>query len=75
MGNQLVFNVCLWEDKKCFVFGDIVVVVGFEKCYFVYFNFFYYFFEVSVNGIGDLNNVNLELLFFFDVIQMQGGMG
>ncbi len=74
-GNQLVLNVRLREDKKRFVFGDIAAAAGPEKRYLAHPNLFYYSPEVSVNGIGDLNNANLEPLSFSDVIQMQGGMG
>jgi len=74
-GNQLVLNVRLREDKKRFFFGDIAAAAGPEKRYLAHPNLFYYSPEVSVNGIGDLNNANLEPLSFSDVIQMQGGMG
>ena len=70
-----MLNVRLREDKKRFVFGDIAAAAGPEKRYLAHPNLFYYSPEVSVNGIGDLNNANLEPLSFSDVIQMQGGMG
>ena len=72
--DEMAMNIQLKEDKKRFVFGDLVVGKGNADFYKTNANLFYYAPEMNINFIGNINNIGEKTFTFKDYMSFSGGM-
>ncbi|MDB4292543.1 carboxypeptidase-like regulatory domain-containing protein [Maribacter sp.] len=70
----LALNIKLKEGKKNMWFGDVSAGGGPQERYTLHPNFFYYSPKVSVNMIGDLNNIGEQAFTLQDYFRFNGGL-
>jgi hypothetical protein len=71
---EMAMNIKLKENKKRFIFGDIVAGVSKEKHYLAQANLFYYAPKTNLSYIGNLNNTGYKAFTFKDYMTFQGGI-
>ncbi len=71
---KIALNIKLRENKKNFFFGDVELGGGVEKRYLAHPSIFYYSAKVSMNFIGDANNMGKKSFTLRDYIDFEGGM-
>lgn len=75
LGNsdRMALNIKLKDGKKNIVFGDISAEGGLDERYKLHPNIFYYNPKVSINFIGDLNNIGEPAFTQQDYFRFSGG--
>lgn len=71
--DRIALNIKLKDGKKNIVFGDIKAEGGLDERYLVHPNIFWYTPKVSLNFIGDINNVGEPAFTFDDYMRFGGG--
>lgn len=71
--DRIALNIKLKEGKKRIFFGDVTAEGGLEERYLVHPNLFYYSPKISVNFIGDINNVGEPAFTSQDYFRFSGG--
>lgn len=71
--DQMALNIKLKEGKKNIVFGDVTAEGGLDERYKVHPNIFYYNPRISINFIGDINNIGEPAFTFQDYFRFSGG--
>ena len=72
--DDMAMNIKLKEDKKNFVFGDLEGGKGNQEFYKTSANLFYYSPQVTINFIGNLNNIGETTFTFRDYLSFSGGI-
>lgn len=72
--DKLAMNIKLKEDKKKFVFGDLVAGYGLNNFYLGHASLFYYSEKLNLGYIGDANNFGERVFSFDDLMRFQGGV-
>ena len=72
--DDLALNIKLKEGKKNLWFGDLSAGLGPEERYIAHPNVFYYSPKMSVNFIGDLNNIGEQAFTLQDYFRFNGGL-
>ena len=70
--DRLVMNIKLKEGKKNFVFGDIEVGAGIKERYRVHPSIFKYSPKLTLNVIGDINNIATKSFTLGDYLKFEG---
>ena len=71
--DRIALNIKLKEGKKRIFFGDVTAEGGLDERYLVHPNLFYYSPKVSINFIGDINNIGQPAFTFQDYFRFNGG--
>lgn len=71
--DRIALNIKLKEGKKRIFFGDVTAEGGLEERYLVHPNLFYYSPKISINFIGDINNVGEPAFTSQDYFRFSGG--
>lgn len=71
--DRIALNIKLKEGKKRIFFGDVTAEGGLEESYLVHPNLFYYSPKISINFIGDMNNVGEPAFTSQDYFRFSGG--
>ncbi len=71
--DRIALNIKLKEGKKNIVFGDISAEAGLNERYLLHPNLFFYSPKVSVNFIGDMNNIGKPAFTSQDYFRFSGG--
>jgi len=71
--DRIALNIKLKEGKKNLWFGDAEAKVGDPQRYYTHANAFYYSPKVSVNFIGDINNIGKAAFTARDYFRFSGG--
>ncbi len=76
LGNDdaLALNIKLKDGKKNLLFGDVEAGIGPDHRHLVHPNIFYYSKKLSVNFIGDLNNIGERAFTMQDYFRFSGGL-
>ncbi len=72
--DALALNIKLKDGKKNLWFGDVSVATGPQERYLAHPNLFYYSTKLSVNFIGDLNNIGEQAFTLRDYFRFSGGL-
>lgn len=70
--DELAMNIKLKEDKKKFVFGDLVLGYGINNYYDTNATLFYYSPTFNWSFIGNVNNIGAQQLSFDDIMRFEG---
>jgi hypothetical protein len=71
--DRIALNIKLKEGKKNIVFGDISAEGGLDERYLVHPNIFFYSPKISINFIGDVNNIGQPAFTSQDYFRFSGG--
>lgn len=71
--DRIALNIKLKEGKKRIFFGDVTAEGILDERYLVHPNLFYYSPKLSVNIIGDINNIGQPAFTFQDFFRFNGG--
>ena len=71
--DRIALNIKLKEGKKNIVFGDISAEGGLDERYLLHPNIFFYSPKVSINFIGDMNNIGKPAFTSQDYFRFSGG--
>ncbi len=72
--DNIALNIKLKEGKKSLLFGDISLGAGPDDRYITHPNLFYYSKKLSLNFIGDLNNIGQQAFTMQDYFRFNGGL-
>lgn len=73
--DKMALNIKLKKDKKRFIFGDIETGLGTDKHYLTHPNVFYYSPKITINFIGDVNDIGVKSFTIADFMRFEGGVG
>lgn len=71
--DRIALNIKLKEGKKNIFFGDMTAEGGLDERYLLHPNLFYYSPKISVNFIGDMNNIGQPAFTSQDYFRFGGG--
>ncbi len=71
--DNIAINIKLKEGQKSMVFGDITAEGGLDERYLLHPNIFFYSPKLSINFIGDINNIGEPAFTFRDYYRFAGG--
>ncbi len=71
--DEMAMNIKLNEDKKRFIFGDVEVGGGVKEHYLIHPSLYYYSPKISINAIGDFNNIGSKSFAVKDYLEFEGG--
>ena len=71
--DKYVIDIRLKEGKKNILFGSVEAGLGSKERYISHTNLFYFNPKVSINFIGDINNIGKKALTFQDYFKFNGG--
>ena len=72
--DEMAMDIKLKENKKRFVFGDVIGGGGNNKHYVAQANLFYYSPKTNLSYIGNLNDIGYKAFTFKDYLEFQGGI-
>lgn len=71
--DNLVLDIKLKEGEKNIAFGSNEIGGGHNERYLLHSNLFYYAPKISLNFIGDINNIGNQVFTFKDYLRFNGG--
>ncbi len=71
---DMAMDIKLQDDKKDFIFGDIVAGLGNNEFYNAHTNLFYYSPKTTLNVIGNLNNIRDRVFTYEQYYNFQKGI-
>ncbi|WP_299338713.1 outer membrane beta-barrel protein [uncultured Psychroserpens sp.] len=71
--DKIALDIRLKDGKKNIVFGSVEAGLGTHERYNSHANIFYFNPKISINFIGDLNNIGEQALTFQDYFKFNGG--